>query len=60
VKDIGYDPQTAVLEVGFRSGSVYRYVGVPRTVHEEFLGSQSKGQFLRQRISPVFRHLKIE
>lgn len=43
---IGYDPDSGVLEVEFRSGEVYQYQGVPADVAEEFTEAPSKGTYL--------------
>jgi len=56
---VGYDPGARVLEVEFRSGAVYRYFGVPDTVHRDFMAAESKGRFFTQRIRGAFRFAKI-
>ncbi|WP_272653774.1 DUF72 domain-containing protein [Microbacterium sp. EF45047] len=47
---VGYDRATAVLEVEFRSGEVYRYYAVPASVHRELLAAPSLGRFFAERI----------
>ncbi|MCR2763746.1 KTSC domain-containing protein [Microbacterium sp. zg.B48] len=47
---VGYDPQTAELEIEFVSGDVYRYFAVPARVHRDLLAAASKGRFFRDRI----------
>ena len=59
VADIGYDPETQVLEVGFLSGSVYQYFSVPPDVHEEFMNASSMGKFLNQRIKPFYAFSRV-
>lgn len=56
---IGYDSDTNVLEIEFRSGAVYRYFAVPRSVFEELMASPSKGSFLVDRIKDVFTFERI-
>ena len=46
----GYDSETAVLELEFRSGEVYRYFAVPPSVHAGLLAAPSAGRFFTQRI----------
>ncbi len=59
VADIGYDPETQVLEVGFIKGGVYQYYGVPPAVYDEFFYAGSKGTFLNQRIKPFYAYAKV-
>ena len=59
VADIGYEPDTQVLEVGFLNGGVYQYFGVPPDVHEEFISAGSKGIFLNQRIKPFYAVTRV-
>lgn len=42
---MGYGNRDRTLEVEFRNGAVYRYLGVPRTVHEALMKAESKGSF---------------
>jgi KTSC domain len=39
-----------VLELEFRSGSLYRYHGVPEGVFEALLAAPSRGRFFSRRI----------
>ncbi|WP_243074817.1 KTSC domain-containing protein [Microbacterium sp. SS28] len=50
----GYDGATAVLEIEFTSGDVYRYFAVPPSVHRGLMGAESAGRFFAQRIRPVY------
>lgn len=51
---IGYDMRTAILEVEFRSGRIYRYYGVPRSVYRTLLAANSRGQFLNRYIRRTY------
>lgn len=42
---IGYDAATSTLEVEFRQGGLYRYSGVPGTVHAELMAADSHGKY---------------
>ncbi|MDO8555467.1 MAG: KTSC domain-containing protein [bacterium] len=46
IRSIGYDPQSAVLEVEFTSGDVYQYFDVPERLYDGLLQAASHGQFL--------------
>lgn len=41
---VGY--QDGILEVAFKSGSVYQYTGVPESVYEALMSAPSHGKFL--------------
>jgi hypothetical protein len=48
---VGYDAQTAVLEVEFRSGDVYRYFAVPPSVHRAQIEADSPGAYFNKHVS---------
>lgn len=50
LQEIGYDPETSTLYVGFLNGSRYAYKDVPEEIFEEFKGADSMGRFLHRRI----------
>lgn len=50
IASIGYDEDTAVLEIEFHSGEVYRYFVVPASVHERMLGASSIGRFFLEHV----------
>ena len=45
---VGYDPQTATLEVEFLNGSIYQYFSVPESVYNGLINASSKGSYLDQ------------
>jgi hypothetical protein len=49
----------ATLTVRLRSGAVYRYFTVPRSILEEFLAAPSKGTYFTQRIRQAFPYTQI-
>jgi uncharacterized protein len=53
VVSIGYDDPSSTLEVEFRSG-LYQYYNVPASLHQELMGSDSKGKFINAHIKPAF------
>jgi len=57
---LGYDAATAVLEIEFRNGSIYRYFCVKPSDYRDLLASSSKGKFFQARIERVYRGQCIE
>ena len=51
IATVGYDSDTAVLEVEFRSGDVYRYFAVPPSVHKALVEDDSPGGYFNKHIS---------
>lgn len=56
---VSFDQVRELLELEFRSQGVYRYFGVPTTVHEALLAAPSKGGYFNQAIRPRFRYLRV-
>ena len=48
---VGYDAETGELQIEFRSGRVYRYVGVPNAMHAWLLRTRNKGVFVAHHLS---------
>ena len=45
IRSVGYDPGRQVLEIRFRSGSLYAYSNVPADVAEALLEAPSVGTY---------------
>jgi hypothetical protein len=56
---VAYDEALGVLQLEFRSRAIYRYFGVPATVHEGLLSAPSKGNYFNQVIRGHFRYRLI-
>lgn len=50
----GYDPGTAVLELEFTTGEVYRYYAVPPSVHRALVAAPSVGRYFSAHIRDVY------
>ena len=48
---VGYDAETAELEIQFRSGDVYRYYAVPPSVHQALIEADSPGAYFNKHVS---------
>lgn len=59
IKSIGYDAQSATLEVEFISTDIYQYFNVPDYLYQQFLNASSHGQFLNDNIRYNYRYQKI-
>ena len=51
IRSIGYDPETAELEIEFRSGDLYRYYAVPPSVHRDLMAAESPGAYFNRHVS---------
>ena len=51
---LAYDEAGELLQLEFRSGSIYQYFGVPATVHEGLLMAPSKGSYFNKAIRGRF------
>jgi hypothetical protein len=54
IESVGYDPATAVLEVEFTSGEVYRYFAVPPSVHHALVEADSPGHYFSEHVRDVY------
>jgi hypothetical protein len=54
IRSIGYDAESAVLEVEFQSGKVYQYTGVPPHTYDGIMRADSKGRYLNAQIKERF------
>jgi lysyl-tRNA synthetase class 2 len=59
IRSVGYDPASALLEVEFTSGAIYRYFLVPAETYRAFAAAASKGTFLNAVIKPAFPCRKV-
>jgi hypothetical protein len=48
IRSVGYERETALLEVEFTSDRVYRYFAVPHAVYEGLLNAESVGAFFNE------------
>ena len=52
------EPQ-ALMELEFKSGEVYRYLGVPAATYRGLLGAESKGKYFNCQIRNRFSYTRI-
>jgi len=58
IAEIRYDDESATLEVHFRNGRVYRYLGVPPEEYNALIGADSVGQYFNQEIRTRYKVLR--
>ena len=56
---VGYDPESQVLEVEFKNGTVYQYEGVPRFAYTDLIQAQSPGSYFNANIRPQYPFVKV-
>ena len=56
VSSIGYDPGKEQLYVEFTSGATYEYDDVPAEVYENFMSSPSKGRFVNDVLTVLYKY----
>lgn len=59
VTSIGYDSESAILEVEFAGGSVYRYFDVPEHMYRELTAGASVGKTMTSAIIGKFPYAKV-
>lgn len=56
---VGYDRDTAVLEVEFTSGDVYEYFLVPHSVYDGLLEATSVGRHFGDHVRDRYRFRRV-
>ena len=57
---VSFSPETLVLEVEFRNGLIYEYLGVSCSLYEQLLAAHSKGAFMVSFIRGRFPHRRLD
>lgn len=60
LRSVGYSTEAGTLDVAFRSGSVYRYFGVPLLVYQALLDASSKGRYFVHSIRSSYRFERLQ
>jgi hypothetical protein len=56
---VGYDSDSQILEIQFRSGGIYQYLRVPQSVYDALMSAPSHGRYLHYRIKPFYAYRHI-
>jgi len=59
IRSIGYDRRTAVLEIEFADGDLYKYFMVPRLTYQAFLEAPSKGRFFSESVRDRYQFQRL-
>lgn len=54
ITSVNYDPETETLKIGFNTGSVYKYAGVPASLYDAFEKAKDPDLFFDQKIFGQF------
>ena len=57
---VSFSPETNVLEVEFRNGLIYEYLGISCSLYQQLLVAPSKGAFLVRFIRGRFPHRRVQ
>ncbi|MDJ0510733.1 MAG: KTSC domain-containing protein [Crocosphaera sp.] len=59
VQSIGYEPQTKILRVNYKSGSIYIYFEVPEQTFKTMLTTHNIGKYLNSHIRGHYHSQKF-
>lgn len=59
MRDVGYDPKSETLEIGFNSGKVYQYFEVEQEIFDDLMNASSKGRYFLDEIEPFYAYTQV-
>jgi KTSC domain len=59
LRSVGYDENTKILEIGFQSGLVYQYSGVPQKVYTDLMRSSEIGKYFSDKVRTQFQTKQV-
>ena len=59
LREVGYEPNSHVLEILFADGGLYHYFDVPESMYEALLAATSAGRFFHQKIRDAYRCVRV-
>jgi hypothetical protein len=59
IASVGYDAQSATLEIHFHSGGTYQYFDVPQSIYDGLMAAGSHGTYFHAHIRERYRYQKV-
>jgi len=59
LSSVGYDAVIATMEVAFRNGGIYQYLGVPPSIHAGLMTAASKGSYLNGWVKNRYHYRRV-
>lgn len=59
IASVGYERETATLEVEFADGGLYQYFDVPEHEYEALVGADSIGSYFANQVKGVYRYARV-
>jgi len=59
IHSIGYDIESKVLEIEFRTGGIYQYFNVPESIYNALISAPSHGSYFHRHIKGRYQWRKI-
>jgi hypothetical protein len=56
---VGYEQDSEVLEIQFKSGGIYQYSKVPPNIYASLMAASSHGKYFSAYIREVFHTVKV-
>ena len=55
----GYDPESRILQVVYRTGGTYRYINVPPHEYDGLMNAESIGQYMHKHIIDHYDYERV-
>ncbi|UGY07464.1 KTSC domain-containing protein [Bradyrhizobium quebecense] len=59
IAEVGYDPNSRILEVQFKTGAVYQYFDISQQVYDELMRASSIGGYVNSNVKGHYRYARI-
>lgn len=59
IREVGYDAPSQTLEVQFRTGGVYQYLGVPHSVYQGLMQAASHGSYFQRHVRNRYSYRRV-
>jgi hypothetical protein len=59
INSVGYDETSNILEIEFKSGSIYQYLNVPKEIYNELAQASSVGRYFMRNIKDRYQSSRM-